>query len=190
MRITIRMASGRHCEISPCDHWTVQDLQLEIQSVLEVPVAQQRLIHGGRLLQRAMGAAAVGTVGQLLKPSGGAQETSLELLLLVRSTAVVEALEAVKQNGAWLRSASEELKGDREVVMEAVKQHGFALGSASEELKGDREVVMEAVKQKGPALESASEELKGDREVVMEAVKQDGFALRYASEELKGDRCL
>ena len=158
MRITVRMASGRHCEISPCDHWTVHDLQLEIQRVLEVPVAQQRLIHGGRLLQRAMGAAAVGTMGQLLTLSGGAEETSLELLLLVRSTAVVEALEAVRRDGHALRSASEELKGDREIVMEAVKQNGFAVKYASEELKGDREVVMEAVKQIGLALIYASED--------------------------------
>ena len=187
MRINVRMASGRHCEISPFDHWTVHDLQLEIQSVLEVPVAQQRLIHDGRLLQRAMGAAAVGTVGQLLKSSGGAQETSLELLMLVRSTAVVEALEAVRRNGLALEFASKHMKGDREVVMEAVKKHGLTLSYASEELKGDREVVIEAVKHNGDALSYASEELKGDREVVIEAVKQHGDALWYASKQLKTD---
>ena len=37
--------------------------------------------------------------------------------------------------------------------MEAVRQNGCALEFASEELKGDREVVMEAVKQDGRALE-------------------------------------
>eukprot|EP00972_Heterocapsa_arctica_P039426 5806854-Heterocapsa_arctica.AAC.1 len=47
-------------------------------------------------------------------------------------------MEAVKQKGRALQDASEELKGNREVVMEAVKQDGSALGWASEELKGDR----------------------------------------------------
>ena len=43
--------------------------------------------------------------------------------------------------------------------MEAVKRNVEALQYASEELKGDGEVVMEAVKQRGEALEHSSEEL-------------------------------
>ena len=35
----------------------------------------------------------------------------------------------------------EELKRDREVVVEAVRQNGGALQFASEELKGDRDVL-------------------------------------------------
>ena len=44
-------------------------------------------------------------------------------------------MEAVKQNGCVLRYVSDELKGDREIVMEAVKQNGFALEYASAELR-------------------------------------------------------
>ena len=44
-----------------------------------------------------------------------------------------------------LNHATEELKGDREIVMAAVSQYGWALEFATEELKGDREFVMAAV---------------------------------------------
>ena len=47
-----------------------------------------------------------------------------------------------------------------------------ALEDATEELKGDREIVMAAVSQNGSALERAAEELKGDREIVMTAVSE------------------
>eukprot|EP00972_Heterocapsa_arctica_P010646 1562545-Heterocapsa_arctica.AAC.1 len=86
-----------------------------------------------------MDTAAIGTIGELLRLEAG-QEMSLELQLYIRSPAVVEVLEAVKQDGLALRFASAELKGDREVVMEAVKQSGLALRFASQELMGDREI--------------------------------------------------
>ena len=38
-----------------------------------------------------------------------------------------DALRSVKQYGSTLRNASEELRGDREVVLAAVKQNGTAL---------------------------------------------------------------
>jgi hypothetical protein len=53
--------------------------------------------------------------------------------------------------------------------MAAVAQYGLALFFASDELRGDREVVMAAVAQNGRALEHASDEFRGDREVVMAA---------------------
>ena len=40
-------------------------------------------------------------------------------------------IEAVRQKGCALEHASEELKGDREVLMEAVRQDGYALRHAS-----------------------------------------------------------
>ena len=73
-------------------------------------------------------------------------------------------------------------------MLERVSQHGMALRDATEELKGDREIVMEAVSQQGFALQYATDELKGDHEIVMRAVSKDGFALRCASQELKGDK--
>ena len=72
--------------------------------------------------------------------------------------------------------------------MKAVSKDEYALKFATEELRGDREVVMKAVSQDGYALRHATEELRGDREVVMKAVSQDGYALEYATEELRGDQ--
>ena len=183
-KIVVRTAGGSRCEICPCDSWTCHDLKAEIQRRLDISVPQQRLIHGTRLLEEVMDAGSMATVGQLLRSSAG-QDTSMELLLYVRSDVVAEMLEAVQWDGRALARASEDLKDDREVVMEAVKQTGKALAHASEELRGDRAVVMEAVKRHGYVIQHASEELKGDREVVMEAVRKHGKALEHASQELR-----
>jgi hypothetical protein len=61
-----------------------------------------------------------------------------------------------------------------------VKQNGDALEFASDELQGDREVVLAAVKQNGDALKYASQQLRGDREVVKAAVEENADALTYA----------
>jgi hypothetical protein len=64
--------------------------------------------------------------------------------------------------------ASEELLGDREIVLAAVQEDGCALKFASPDLRGDRGVVLAAVKQNGDALRCASEELR-------EQLKEEGF---------------
>jgi hypothetical protein len=87
-----------------------------------------------------------------------------------------------------LRSASEELKNDRSVVLAAVTRQGYALEFASEELKKDPEVVLASTGFHFYALKYASEELKKDRSVMLAAVRIDGWALEYASEELRKDR--
>ena len=69
-------------------------------------------------------------------------------------------------------------------------QDGEALEHASEDLKGDRELVMQAIAQNGHALVFASDRLKGDREIVMQALAQNGWALRHAlrrAERRSGD---
>jgi hypothetical protein len=99
-------------------------------------------------------------------------------------------LEAVRQSGCTLHHSSEELCGDKEVVLEAVRQNGYALGLASEELRGDKEVVLEAVRQAGSALSHASVELRGDKEVVLEAVRQYGDSLNFAACQLRADRLM
>ena len=52
-------------------------------------------------------------------------------------------LTAVSEHGHALQYATEELKGDREIVLAAVSKHGYALQCATEELKGDREIVLQ-----------------------------------------------
>ena len=189
MRIAVRLAGGTCCELSPRDHWTCHDLNVEIQQRLGFPVSQQRLIHGCDLLEEFMSAAAIGTMGQLLEREAG-PEMSLDLLLYIRSPEAAAALDAVRQDGMRLQDVSAELKGDREVVKEAVRQDGKALQHASQELQADRSVVTEAVRQSAWVLQHASEELRDDRRVVTEAVRQSGWALQFASEGLKGDRDL
>ena len=135
--IHVQTAGGRQCDISADEWWICHDLHKVVQEKLDVPVKQQRLLYHTAVLEDFMARRGFQTLGQLHR-SEGTCETPLVFFLYIRSTEVVEALEAVKQNGRALGSASEELRGDREVVMEAVKQNGTALAYASKELKGDR----------------------------------------------------
>ena len=85
-----------------------------------------------------------------------------------------ELLEQIKRgNLLALQYASEELRGDPQVLLEAVTQNGIALVYASEKLKGDRELVLAAVKQNDSALEYASEELRADLNFIKEVIKQN-----------------
>ena len=129
MRVTVRTVGGSCCEVGPCDQWTRHDLAREVERQLGVPVSQQRLIHGCRLLEEVMRQAAITTMGQLLRMEG-APGMSLELSLYIWSPASAEvqvAIERVRRDGHALRFASEELKCDREIVTEAVRQNGEAL---------------------------------------------------------------
>ena len=85
--------------------WLVKFLRLD------VPVSRQRLTRGGKLFQEvmeAMGTSSVTSISQLLDVEAGqGQETSLELLLSVRSIPVVKALETVKRDGHALGNLEE-----------------------------------------------------------------------------------
>ena len=95
---------------------------------------------------------------------------------------------AVSKHGRGTsNSAAEDMKGDCEIVMTAVSQAGLALPFATEEMKGDSRIVMQAVSEFGDALEYAAEALQGDREIVMTAVSQNGASIRFATKELKDD---
>jgi len=97
-------------------------------------------------------------------------------------------LAAARQNGkAILRSASDEVRADREIVLAAVRQSCWALEYASKDLRADREIVLAAVQQSGRALEYASKDLRADREIVLAALQQSGW-FRYASKDLRADR--
>ena len=66
MRIHVQTAGGSHCEVVPCDQWTCHDLKVEIQNQLDVPVAQQRLIYNGSLLNEHIGVGSTATIGDVL----------------------------------------------------------------------------------------------------------------------------
>ena len=92
---------------------------------------------------------------------------------------------AVTQRGDALQFASNDLKGEKEVVMAAITQNGCALEYACRQSQNDKEVVVAAVTQQGFALQFASNDLQRDEEVVMAAITQNGCALKYVPEWLQ-----
>ena len=85
-----------------------------------------------------------------------------------------------------LEYASEELRGNKEVVLAAVRSNGLALQYANK-FQTDREVVLAAVQQNGYALEYA-QRFQRDREIVLAAVNSSGCSLQYASYDLINDK--
>ena len=79
---------------------------------------------------------------------------------------------------------------NREYVIENVKQEGALLEFASEELRDDKDVILEAIHNNPEALEFASDRLKADREVVYESVSKVGWTYCYAKENLLDDKDL
>ena len=105
MKITIRTAGGSCCKVVPGDHWTFRDLSREVKEKLDVPVLQQQLLHGHKLLTQFMRTAAIETIGELLRMEGG-PGMALELSLYIRSPEDAEALRAVKDDGMPLEYVS------------------------------------------------------------------------------------
>lgn len=83
----------------------------------------------------------------------------------------------VGRYGMTLQFASDDLKGEKEVVLAAVKQNGLALQFASDTLKNDEEVVLAAVNQNWAAIDHASEHLRQEGDKALEALKKDGLKL-------------
>ena len=73
-------------------------------------------------------------------------------------------------------------------VQRIVVLEGLALQFASDNLRGEREIVEPAVRQNGLALQFASDAFKKDGWIVIDAMKQNFQALKYAADELKSDR--
>ena len=106
-----------------------------------------------------------------------------------------EALQELEQGNHVLEWSSDELRGDKELVMlemqwDGVEQFETVLAFASEDLCADKEVVLAALKWDGYAIRYASDALKNDREVVMAAVQNDiyGEAFECIGEALQADQ--
>lgn len=105
-----------------------------------------------------------------------------------------EALQALKEGNHVLEWSSDELRGDKELVMLEMQWDGVysfetVLAFASEDLCADKEVVLAALKWDGYAIRYASDTLKNDREVAMAAVQNDiyGEAFECIGEALQAD---
>ena len=83
-------------------------------------------------------------------------------------------LERVSVEPGALKHATEELKGDHEIVMTAVSKDGWALQHTTQELKSDREIVTAAVSENGSALQFATKDLKEDEEMLQLALGGSG----------------
>ncbi len=95
-------------------------------------------------------------------------------------------LTAMGNNARAVYSATEEVKADKEVAMLAARR---GMGIPAESLQGDKELGLIAVRANGRMLQGLSEELRGDKDIVLEAVRSsNGWSLQYASEELRGDK--
>ena len=86
--------------------------------------------------------------------------------------------------------ASNELRGDKDVVLAAVlavesDEDDPALWHASTDMRSDKDVMLAAVKQDGELLRIASIDLRDDKDVVMAAIQQNREAEKYASDRLR-----
>ena len=66
-------------------------------------------------------------------------------------------------------------------MMAAVKQNGKALNKASNDIRGDKKIVLEAVRNNDEAFELPSLELQGDCDVVLEAAEHKSSSLQHAN---------
>ena len=90
----------------------------------------------------------------------------------------------------YLLHASEDLRGDRDVIGAAMALDGANLQYATDALKGDRDLVMEAVRSSNSISLTclpASSDLRRDREIVLAFVKITGSNLLYADASLLAD---
>ena len=97
---------------------------------------------------------------------------------------LLKAGSKVGDDGRSFQTLSEELRGDKEIVMAFIlgsRSGGRCLRHASVALRGDREVVAAAIRWCGEMLEEASEELKSDRALVKRVAEAQGGSF-FASE--------
>mmetsp|Transcript_65618 Transcript_65618/g.184781 ORF Transcript_65618/g.184781 Transcript_65618/m.184781 type:complete len:287 (-) Transcript_65618:23-883(-) len=192
------------------EHGDVVELKLEVERLLGVPEAQQRLLAKGRVLRNHEDLRDVFGDGQEvrtvslirisaewakmllacergdLRLSEMAAEYRADRELVLASFRRSGNVIAGRQGGLAL--VSKELRGDREVVLSAVAFDGHSLGHASASLRADREVVLAAVRQDGTAFVHAAAALRRDRGVILAAVRQNGFVLEMLPAELRADR--
>ena len=88
-------------------------------------------------------------------------------------------------NTTALRFVSDELKGDKVILLDALARDANVLYCAPFEIKNDREFMLSAVAVNGKALHGASDTIKNDEEVVRTAIRQNKAAVHFASDELK-----
>jgi hypothetical protein len=107
------------------------------------------------------------------------------------TSAAVQVLAAVSQDGWALQHATDGHKSDDTIVKAAVGQQGMALGYAHERCRADPSVVNVAVKQNGGALYHAHESLQQDVSLVLTAIRLHPHCapriIKFAHSTLRAD---
>lgn len=101
-------------------------------------------------------------------------------------------LNILSSNGYSFRYLPDDWKNDFEVAKAACEHNSNAYEHISDELKGNRELLLAAISQQfgsaGEALMHASDELKADRDIAKIAVRSYGASLCCLSDTLKNDK--
>ena len=100
--------------------------------------------------------------------------------------------EAMKVMPNAFTCASEELRGDRELVLEAMslyRKNGFYfhIGAVSDILRNDRDFMLEIMKLNYSVISGVSEDLKNDKDFMLKAIKINGHAFLELPESLQND---
>eukprot|EP00913_Durusdinium_trenchii_P011937 g11212.t1 len=156
MNVCVHTLSGAEHSFQLESEATTLDLKLAIQARLAVPRKEQRLTAGQLLLHDGLRLANI--AAEVVD-----EDDILQICLLRLDGARPGMVEGLASGWLALQDLSEELRGDKELVLAAVSANGWCLEFASFLLRGDRDVAMAAVQSDAAALEFVSESLKRDR---------------------------
>lgn len=89
-----------------------------------------------------------------------------------------------------IQFASKELRQDRDFLLQVISKNGGASKYIDEEFRQDDSFMMDAIEINPSALAGASKKIRSDRDIILQAIKRDGKCIVYASEELRRDKAL
>lgn len=97
---------------------------------------------------------------------------------------------AVKRNGMWFRYLSTELRNDKEIIFAAVNKNPFAIPLVSYKLKRNREFALEAVKNHPDFFKDyeLKKSFNDDEEIVRAAMESNCRSFSGASERLRNNK--
>jgi len=162
----------------------VRDVKAKVGPICGIPMQQQRLLLGQRLLHDFE---TVRDVVSELRASVPSESDPVDFLVVRIDPARASLLEGLEQGREELRELPEECRDDAETVLAAARWRVGALELATERLRGQRAFILTAIREQVSALQYASEELRSDPALVLTAVGLDTSALGFAGQKLRSD---
>eukprot|EP00930_Biecheleria_cincta_P079469 TRINITY_DN6731_c0_g1_i2.p1 TRINITY_DN6731_c0_g1~~TRINITY_DN6731_c0_g1_i2.p1 ORF type:complete len:446 (+),score=89.60 TRINITY_DN6731_c0_g1_i2:93-1340(+) len=157
---------------------TVRDLKDHIERVEGTQASMQLLLFGERIPQDADMLSGLLTEADLI----------FEVKLIRSAPVATGLLESLLSGEVSLQDLDETARADRILVLAAVRaSQGRALEHASQQLRGDKHVVLEAVSRNGLSLRHATPAMRFDRAVVLAAIRECPLALEHAHDSLRHD---